>query len=309
MPALITHHIFGEDVVTKLPEGIVEGEEELLAFLLGNQGPDPFFAAFFMLPERASECHRFAHAMHEKSVVNAFLSVRNSVGHLPRADERIGRAFSLGMLAHYVLDSTTHPFVFSEQFDLLKEMGLPDASAEVHALIESDIDSWILWEKRKLTILESPASANLASTARIDRVAGALFSQTAMSVFGIGIEPEDYASSLRDYRWIFRRIDPAGSPKTRLISDVERLGRPHSMAASMAHRVVRTSECPAANLKCHFWENPYTGQMSQLSFADLFVDATERYPRYAESFIRGNRDDFSKLVGGINYDGCPGSAE
>ncbi|WP_417571973.1 hypothetical protein [Paratractidigestivibacter faecalis] len=39
MPAIITHHIFGEDVLRTLPAGMVEGEEEVLAFLLGNQGP------------------------------------------------------------------------------------------------------------------------------------------------------------------------------------------------------------------------------------------------------------------------------
>ena len=36
MPALITHHIFGQDAVATLADGIVEGQEELLAFLLGS---------------------------------------------------------------------------------------------------------------------------------------------------------------------------------------------------------------------------------------------------------------------------------
>ena len=30
MPALITHHIFGQDAVATLADGIVEGQEELL---------------------------------------------------------------------------------------------------------------------------------------------------------------------------------------------------------------------------------------------------------------------------------------
>lgn len=38
MPAIICHHIFGEDAAATLPEGMVVGEEELLAFLLGKIG-------------------------------------------------------------------------------------------------------------------------------------------------------------------------------------------------------------------------------------------------------------------------------
>ena len=58
MPAIITHHVFGEEAVTALPEGLIDGQEELLAFLLGNQGPDPFFARFSTLPAHITACHR-----------------------------------------------------------------------------------------------------------------------------------------------------------------------------------------------------------------------------------------------------------
>ena len=69
MPAIITHHIFGEDVLRTLPAGMVEGEEEVLAFLLGNQGPDPLFARFSTVPSVAVRCRRLGHAMHNGRVV------------------------------------------------------------------------------------------------------------------------------------------------------------------------------------------------------------------------------------------------
>ena len=62
MPAIITHHIFGEDVLRTLPAGMVEGEEEVLAFLLGNQGPDPLFACFSTVPSVAVRCRRLGTA-------------------------------------------------------------------------------------------------------------------------------------------------------------------------------------------------------------------------------------------------------
>ena len=111
MPAIITHHIFGEDVLRTLPAGMVEGEEEVLAFLLGNQGPDPLFARFSTVPSVAVRCRRLGHAMHNGRVVEAAFAMRDGVSHLPVADERVGRAFALGALGHYALDRTAHPFV------------------------------------------------------------------------------------------------------------------------------------------------------------------------------------------------------
>lgn len=307
MPALITHHIFGEDAVDKIPEGLVDGEEELLAFLLGNQGPDPFFARFFTLPERAKACHQLAHDMQSTHVTRAFMSIRDSVAHLPRTEERIGRAFALGLVGHYTLDRTSHPLIFAEQYRLTSQPEITNADHEVHAILESDIDSWILWEKRGLTIAEEPAASDLMSTERIERVGGALFSQTALSVFGIAVGPEEFAGSVRDYRWIFRRIDPAGAPKTKLIGAVERLGRAHSMAQAMGHWSPRSHECASANLERRPWKNPFTGETRNESFADLYEEAVLAYPQLVEAFVRGDEATFRKLVGSRNYDGRPGS--
>ena len=71
MPSLITHHIFGEDAAQCLPEGLVDGEEELLAFLLGNEGPDPFFVRFRTIPARVAACRHLAHDMHASHVTAA----------------------------------------------------------------------------------------------------------------------------------------------------------------------------------------------------------------------------------------------
>ena len=67
MPALITHHLFGEDVLPELPAGLVEGEEEVLAFLLGNQGPDPLFARSSRASRRSPPTHSPVTALRTRS--------------------------------------------------------------------------------------------------------------------------------------------------------------------------------------------------------------------------------------------------
>lgn len=300
MPAIICHHIFGEDASAMLPEGMVDGEEELLAFLLGNQGPDPLFARFSTLPGSAAADHRLAHNMHDELCGQALMAFRDGVQHLPLADERIGRAFVLGLLAHYRLDSMAHPFVFAQQEALAAASpALAGAQEDLHAVIESDIDSWILWEKRRATVLERPAHMNLMRTQRICRVAGALFSQVAFSVYGHTMGAEEYGACVADYELEYRMLDPAGSPVARAVGALERVVKPHSFAQAMAHRVVRSCECAAANLDRRAWADPADGRVRHESFADLFEEALAGYPELAEAFVRGNIE-FS-----LNYNGVP----
>ena len=304
MPAIITHHIFGEDVLRTLPAGMVEGEEEVLAFLLGNQGPDPLFARFSTVPSVAVRCRRLGHAMHDGRVVEAAFAMRDGVSHLPVADERVGRAFALGALGHYALDRTAHPFVFAQQEALAAaEPSLAGAGSELHAVIESDIDSWILWEKRRATVLDRQIAAdNLMRMERIDRVAGALLSQVAYAAFGVELAAEEYAGCSADYELQYRLIDPAEKPLTRAVGAAERLVRPHSFAQSMAHRVMRTCDCLAANLHRHEWRDPRPDACHE-SMADLFDEALGLLPALAEALVRGERSRVEELVAGVNYNG------
>ena len=153
MPAIITHHLFGEDAATRLPEGIIDGQEELLAFLLGNQGPDPFWAHFVARRSVAAACAKLATDMHAGKVVEAFMALHDAVTHLPEDDKCVGRAFVLGLLSHYVLDSIAHPFVYAQETALCKaNPELEPSRNEVHAIIESDLDTWMLWSQRGLTV-------------------------------------------------------------------------------------------------------------------------------------------------------------
>ena len=152
-------------------------------------------------------------------------------------------------------------------------------------------------------MLDRPAADNLMRTERIDRVAGALLSQVAYAAFGVELAAEEYAGCSADYELEYRLIDPAEKPLTRAVGAAERLVRPHSFAQSMAHRVVRTCDCPAANLNRHEWRDPQTGRMRHESMADLFDEALGYYPALAEALVRGERSRVEELVAGVNYNG------
>lgn len=306
MPAIITHHLFGEDALPSLPEGTIEGQEELLAYLLGNQGPDPLYFRFAGRPSIVRTCNMLADALHDSKVVEALMVARRAVTHLPENERRIGRAFALGFLGHYVLDSTSHPFVYAQQEALCSEgTGLEGHENEVHAIIESDIDSWMLWSLRGLTVSEAPTPANLAHTERVVHVAGALVAQMASEVFGTAIRVGDYGDALSDAELIYAIIDPAPSLRTKIVARIESKLLGSARLDSLAHHPVTTDECPSANLDHRRWRDPYSGKPSMDSFPDLYFLALERWPAFATALIEGDAEQLKHLSAGINYNGRP----
>ena len=305
MPAIITHHLFGEDASRRLPAALLFSEEELLAFLLANQGPDPFYFCFTATPTSIQTCHSFAQRMHREHVVDALMVARSCISQLPEADRGIGRAFALGLLAHYLLDSEAHSFIRAQEDAICGAgVGLEDAHEQVHALIESEIDTWMLWSARQQTIADAPAHADLARTERVSRVGGTMLSQIAWQVFGMTLNPERYEGCLRDYEKVYRAIDPLGNPRGRMIAGAERLGSRYSILNALAHTEQVGEDCPAANLACHPWIDPSTGEQRVESFPDIFYDSLDDWTALAEAFLRGEREALAAIMR-RGYNGMP----
>ncbi len=216
MPALITHHLFGEESIDRLPQGVITSDEERIAFILGNQGPDPFF--FHILTPRVSDCTLLAQVMHRSRMSRQFACLRDGVSHLLPRDASLGRAFALGLLSHYVLDRNAHPFVYEQQFGIVEsDSELEDSSSQVHAVIESDLDVLMLQLKRDgATVDDYPPAGEIVTTDRINRVAGVLMSYVAGRVYGIDIPAGEYGAAVANMQRLYRAIErPAPQRRAR----------------------------------------------------------------------------------------------
>lgn len=301
MPALITHHLFGEESIDRLPQGVITSDEERIAFILGNQGPDPFF--FHMLTPRISDCMSLAQVMHRSRMSRQFSCLRDGVSHLQPRDANLGRAFALGLLSHYVLDRNAHPFVYEQQFGIVDSAPELEASgSQVHAVLESDLDVLMLQLKRDgATVEDYPPAGEIVTTDRINRVAGVLMSYIAGRVYGIDIPAGEYAGAVSDMQMLYRTIEPAGSVKTRAIALVEGLVHDYSLLDGLAHRV--TTELPerTGNLGYLTWKNPFTDEVSNESFPEVFDRALVDYECTVARFIETG--DMDAVTSHVNYSG------
>ena len=121
MPALITHDTFGRDVYDHRHSFIGGTRDEADAFLLGNQGPDPLF--YSVLSPRLHAVHRLGNRMHNEKPSELLEAFKQSLFVLKEGERGIGRAYALGFLCHYLLDSTMHPFVFFQEYQACGRAG------------------------------------------------------------------------------------------------------------------------------------------------------------------------------------------
>ena len=308
MPAITTHRLFGEESIELLPAGIVASGDERTAFLIGNQGPDPFFYRF--RTPNYQDCMKLGHVMHGSRMSRHLGALRADVERLPRDEAGIGRAFVLGLLSHYVLDRTAHPFIYDQQWGIQDaDSSLADAGSQVHAVIESDLDVLMLQLKRNgATMADYPPVKEIPTTDRVNRVAGALMSSMAKSVYGLDIGINEYGGAVADMQLAYKIIEPAGSPLNRLACFIDTtFVEEYSLLDGLSHRVTHEVPSRTGNLDHLAWRNPFTDEESTESFPEIFDRALDDYGRTAELFME--TDNMTEVTGHLNYSGRPLDAD
>ena len=168
MPAIMTHDFFGKDVYDECFSTIGMTADERDAFLLGNQGPDPLF--YTLIDPALKDFRNVGDVMHHERPTSLICAMRLAYEALDSSDRASGRAYALGFLCHYLLDSAMHPLVYAEQYAFCDAgvEGLDrSAGSYVHAEIERDFDEWC--SIRSFTARSRPTSPTArccASTSR-----------------------------------------------------------------------------------------------------------------------------------------------
>ncbi|SMC47166.1 zinc dependent phospholipase C family protein [Papillibacter cinnamivorans] len=151
MPACAAHYQFGQDVLHRLDEhwkscALAHKRE----YDIGLQGPDPFF---YYKPYRRNEVVRYGEERHGLPACRMFVPI------LEKVHEGAALSYMMGLICHYSLDKTCHPYVFAHC-----------KTIDQHEQMESAFDRQILsargWtEPRYLCLnpdgLDYPAMASL----------------------------------------------------------------------------------------------------------------------------------------------------
>ena len=206
------------------------------------------------------------------------------------------------MLAHYALDRHAHPFIYAQEYQLIDlGTGLEKSESKVHAVIESDLDSMMLWRHHGKTVEQERPADVLLSSSRTRRVAGALVAQAAGLALGSTIEPTFFSQALEDMERFYQLSEPAGSNLSGIVGRIEKLVSKDSLVESLGHKVVTSDVCPWANELHSRWTHPFTSEDFSDSFQDRFDQALGQWPSVVEAFLGGR--PCSEITGHVDYSG------
>ena len=312
MPAILTHDLFGRGVLedaTALLNLRTPAERD--AFLLGNQGPDPLF--YLVIDPLMHKWSPLGGALHQASGATVLLAMREAALRLEGRERSIGRAYVAGFACHWLLDSTVHPFVYWWQNGLISAgvEGLDESSASrVHAEIERDLDEMVLFATTGRTVErwrphERALAASREALAAVDKI----YFYAALWIFERAVDPRTFSTAVREFRLVQRVFDSPSGKKREVLGTVERLATraPFSLVRSMSHRARPEDTSDFDNRDHGAWENPFTHEVSNASFWDLYDGAHARVLSLLDELLAGELDLAAAraLTADLNFEGAP----
>ena len=305
MPAVLTHHLFGKSVVSKLGGGAFPTINEREAFLLGNQGPDPLFYALFTPALR--EVKHFGSALHSQRVDTTLDVMRDYVYSLEEEHVRIIDSYLCGFICHFTLDSLEHPLILFQQDAIISAgvAGLDESAASiVHGQIETDLDAMMLYRSTGKTVKEYQIAKHvLQGDMSVLRRLDEFYNHVAWRAHETILPDDVFSRSVRDMRTSVRVLQSRSGLRRVMLGRAERLVRPHSLMQAMSHRtdVGRSSEFDN-EMKEH-WTHPFTGEIHNASFTELFDLALETAVKNLSLHAEGS--DTLMITSGLDFSGRP----
>lgn len=310
MPAILTHLLFGIDVHNELGHVIGASPEARDAFLLGNQGPDPLLSLKALPP--SAGFRNIGTTMHTASPAKLLAAVHKRLVESRAAREaRELPAFALGFLCHYLLDSTAHPLVYAQQ-NAICEAGVEGLGAEragriVHALIEAEIDEYVLSVKRGVTVesFRPHREALPSSESELRAISSALGAATG-DAYDLEMPAPAFALSVHLYRNAQHVIDERRN-LPHLPQGLRRLiGDSYLHFEALTHSIAPNGPTMFANRDHAPWPHPFAPDaVMNASFDELYSQAFERALETLPEFARSDfsAEDCAALTSNVDFYG------
>lgn len=323
MPSMPTHFLFASDLFAELSsrspgaplDAAVKAHRDI--FMAGAQGPDPFFY-YGRAPLKGRGDRRavsdFGEALHAMDPMAVFPVLAAKASEERGGRRNIAFAYVYGLIAHYVLDRTFHPYVFYRTgFD--SSGSLSGVFSVDHSRFETLLGAALLAKRRaraKETGVRPPVLPSHRETAprralRVDPdklgVAGDLWS----AAFPASLRPRAYPDAWDDMRSVLTFLWDPFALKRALYAVAGR-SNTKSRALIPPRKPPRSDTVDYLNDGAEPWLHPVTGEESVLTAEGLFASAAEDADRVGASlsatFDGGDREPaWRSVLGNITHDG------
>lgn len=214
MPATITHAYFAKDVFDILPSDI-KNSIDCSRIKMFGQGMDSlyFYNRFSIMPGKS--IREFCDFFHRNKSQEFFINLINFIKVNKLQNDMDVCSFLAGMICHYVLDSTIHPFIIYKTGVFDKKFKNTYKYNHIHEFMETFLDNDMVMRRNKSNPYKFRLDKFCFNTRNFSSNLTKLIDYTYRKTFSMENMGSIYYKSLKQMKnalYVFRR-DPYGIKK------------------------------------------------------------------------------------------------
>ncbi|MBQ2640055.1 MAG: zinc dependent phospholipase C family protein [Bacilli bacterium] len=149
MPATITHAYFGYDIYNNLPTNI-KNKVDLDRIKMFSQSSDPVMFYYNINIKHSKKIRNLQKKFHTTKTRDFFINLIEYIKENKLYNDKDVCSYLIGLICHYCLDSTTHPYIFYKTGNFNKKKPTTYKYNNRHAFMEAYIDNYMILNREKI---------------------------------------------------------------------------------------------------------------------------------------------------------------
>lgn len=278
MPSIATHYIFSQDTALKLSSTSHVISTTIRnasgAYNAGAQGPDIFFYDIMHLAI-AGKPNNIGSHMHVKKTDIFFMNYIKEIFKQNYYSSTAVRAYLMGFLTHYSLDTCIHPYVYSVTTTAGNSKKAVKTSLNAHCQLESDIDELLYYERFHNTINYANRSDFFnINDEQIKEIAPVL-SAAINKTYGCNISASYIVGTFKRAKFTDNLLQDTSGLKKKIFAPLEK----RITGSNTGSSLIFNTELPdrtCLNEEHRVWRVPATGKLCTDSFYEMYDKAIKR---------------------------------
>lgn len=318
MPGFMTHYFFGVSTYKELPPHQLKKsiKDHIGVFCLGQQGPDIFL--YHVKNAIGPANKNISTLIHEEKVSQFFynyICVMESLKS-PKAKD-IARVYLSGVLGHYYLDSSAHPYIYNRANYIPGQSKHNQINFHIHGNMETYIDIYMLklYKGKKPSSFHETRKLHLSKEEMkvLEYIISKTIQKTYYPTSKKNVEKKLFRQTYYSMKIATLFLHSTFGVRKKILQHLESIVLRHHLLSTTIATNHTVDTLDSLNLNHKQWKNPWDRSLvSRESFLDLYEKSKKNYRLalkelerfYVESNCHINSKMIHKLVdyiGDLSY--------